>query len=212
MVSKWGEPASGTFNLKVINIYSCQQISEATVARCRRELGLFGSRVMAAKLPDTTKHQLVLDQLANDPCGRRGPRIVKELITNQTGIMLPRFGLHIFAVVFTELQGTWHSEYIRGQMMLQEPEGFATREPTSKKLSRKPLVVLSPHHEWSGDSHDKLTQIGFPIWGIRDVWSGKWLSLWVLSNNQLKNMIAYLYLSLCHQLGGMLNCCSSVHS
>ncbi|KIK33744.1 hypothetical protein CY34DRAFT_65002, partial [Suillus luteus UH-Slu-Lm8-n1] len=62
------------------------KMSEATVARRRRELGLFGSRVMAAKLPDATKRQLVLDQLANDPRGRHGPRIVKELIANQTGI------------------------------------------------------------------------------------------------------------------------------
>jgi hypothetical protein len=61
---------------------------------------------MAAKLPDATKRQLVLDQLADDPRGRHGPRIVKELIANKTGIMLPRFVLHIFAVVFTELQGT----------------------------------------------------------------------------------------------------------
>ncbi|KAG2030973.1 hypothetical protein BDR03DRAFT_936513 [Suillus americanus] len=142
------------------------------------------SRVTAAQLPDATKCQLVLDQLANDPRGRCGPHIMKELIVNQTGLMLPH-------------------DYIREQMMLQEPEGFVTRQPTSKKLSQKPLVVLGPHHEWSGDGHDKLTQIGFPIWGIRDVWSGKWLGIWVLPNNRLKKVITYLYLSLCHQLGGM---------
>jgi hypothetical protein len=101
-------------------------------------------------------------------------------------------------------KGPLHSKYIRDQMMLQEPEGFVARQPTSKKLSRKPLVVLGPHHEWSGDGHDKLTQIGFPIWGIRDVWSGKWLGIWVLPNNRLKDGIAYLYLSLCYQLGGLL--------
>ncbi|KAG2133446.1 hypothetical protein BD769DRAFT_1627428 [Suillus cothurnatus] len=160
------------------------KMSEATVARRRRELGLFGSRLTATQLPEVTKRQLVLDQLADDPSGRRGPRVVKELIANKTGVMLPR-------------------KYIRDQMMLQEPEGFVARQPTSKKLSRKPLVVLGPHHEWSGDGHDKLTQIGFPIWGIRDVWSGKWLGIWVLPNNRLKDGIAYLYLSLCYQLGGM---------
>ncbi|KAG1719911.1 uncharacterized protein EDB91DRAFT_1025807, partial [Suillus paluster] len=93
------------------------KMSEATVARRRRELGLFGSHVTAAQLPDVTKRQLVLDQLANDPYGRRGPCIVKELIVKQTGVMLPH-------------------DYIRDQMMLQEPEGFVTCEPTSKKLSQ----------------------------------------------------------------------------
>ncbi|KAG1884584.1 hypothetical protein F4604DRAFT_1878644 [Suillus subluteus] len=160
------------------------KMSEATVAHRRRELGLFGSRSTAAQLPEVTKRQLVLDQLADDSSGCRGPHIVKELIANKTGVMLPR-------------------KYIRDQMMLQEPEGFVAREPASKKLSRKPLVVLGPNHEWSGDGHDKLTQIGFPIWGIRDVWSGKWLGIWVLPNNHLKSAVAYLYLSLCYQLGGI---------
>ncbi|KAG1736188.1 hypothetical protein EDB19DRAFT_1896103 [Suillus lakei] len=151
------------------------KMSEATVAHCRRELGLFGSCSTAALLPEVTKCQLVLDQLADDPSGRCGPHIVKELIANKTGVMLPH-------------------KYIRDQMMLREPEGFTAHEPSGKKLSQKPLVMLSPHHEWSGHGHDKLTQIGFPIWGICDVWSG---------SNHLKSAVAYLYLSLCYQLGGM---------
>ncbi|KAG1802206.1 uncharacterized protein HD556DRAFT_1429779 [Suillus plorans] len=69
------------------------------------------------------------------------------------------------------------------------------------EATEMPLVVLGPHHEWSGNGHDKLTQIGFPIWVIRDIWSGKWLSIHVLPNNRLKDAIAYLYLSLCYQLG-----------
>ncbi|KAG1834205.1 hypothetical protein EV424DRAFT_1468724 [Suillus variegatus] len=166
------------------------KMSEATVAHCRRELGLFGNCLTAAQLPEVTKCQLVLDQLADDPTGHCGPRVVKELIANKTRVMLLRFG-------------PLHSKYIRDQMMLQEPEGFIVRQPTSKKLSQRPLVVLGPHHEWSGDGHDKLTQISFPIWGICDVWSGKWLGIWVLPNNCLKDAIAYLYLSLCYQLGGM---------
>ncbi|KAG1876215.1 hypothetical protein F4604DRAFT_1581135 [Suillus subluteus] len=160
------------------------KMSEATVACHRRELGLFGSHSTAAQLPEVMKCQLVLDQLADDPSGHHGPCIVKELIANKTGVML----LH---------------KYIRDQMMLQEPEGFVAREPASKKLSRKPLVVLGLNHEWSGDRHDKLTQIGFLIWGICNVWTGKWLGICVLPNNHLKSAVAYLYLSLCYQLGGI---------
>ncbi|SRR6266481_2086425 len=96
-------------------------------------------------------------------------------------------------------------DYVEMEMRLQDPEGFALRDPTAKKKHHVPLVVLGPHYEWSGDGHDKLSAIGYPIWGIRDVWSGKWLGLWVLPNNRLKLAIAYLYLSLVEELGGMYN-------
>ncbi|KAF8574845.1 hypothetical protein K439DRAFT_1649708 [Ramaria rubella] len=65
----------------------------------------------------------------------------------------------------------------------------------TKKPHWVPLVTLGPHYEWSGDGHDKLNAIGFPVWGIRDVWSGKWLGLWVVPNNHLGEVVAYLYLS-----------------
>lgn len=83
-----------------------------------------------------------------------------------------------------------------------DPDGFRIREPTAKKVHREPLVALGIHHEWSCDGHDKLSALGFPIWGIRDKWSGKWLGLWVVPNNRLKLVTAYLYLSLIVLLGG----------
>jgi hypothetical protein len=87
-------------------------------------------------------------------------------------------------------------------MRLHDPDGFKNREPMSKRIVRSQLVSLGPHHEWSGDGHDKLASIGFPIWGIRDKFSGKWLGLWVVPNNRLKDVVAYLYLSLIEELGG----------
>ena|ERR1700722_912268 len=89
-------------------------------------------------------------------------------------------------------------------MLLQDPYGFDVREPSAKKTFRQPLVSIGIHHEWSADGHDKLSAIGFPIWGVRDKWSGKWLGLWVLPNNRLKLAVAYLYLSLIHELGGRI--------
>src|ERR1700683_4579483 len=85
-----------------------------------------------------------------------------------------------------------------------EPDAFAGREPTAKKVPRVALVALGKHHHWSGDGHDKLVKIGFPVWGIRDMWSGKWLGLWTVPDNRLKVTIAYLYLSLVAELGGRL--------
>jgi hypothetical protein len=87
-------------------------------------------------------------------------------------------------------------------MRAQDPEGFSIHDPTAKKVHRVPLVVLGPHYGWSGDGHDKLTAIGFPIWVLHDVWSGKWLGLWVIPNNHLGEAIAFLYLSLIEDLGG----------
>ncbi|KAJ8579873.1 hypothetical protein M405DRAFT_869891 [Rhizopogon salebrosus TDB-379] len=159
-------------------------MSEATVARRRRQFGLLGSSQLTRSLPDSTKRQLVLDQLAQDPLHRRGPRLVREAIVADTGNLLTR-------------------EYMMNEMRQHEPDGFAQREPSRKKISRQPLVSLGPHHQWSGDGHDKLSKIGFPIWAIRDQWSGKWLGMWVVPNNHLKTTIAYLYLSLVYKIGGM---------
>jgi hypothetical protein len=93
-------------------------------------------------------------------------------------------------------------DFVDSEMCLQDPEGFSIRDPTAKRIQRVALVVPGPHYEWSGDGHDKLAAIGFPIWELRDVWSGKWLGIWVLPNNRLKLAIAYLYLSLVEELGG----------
>jgi hypothetical protein len=88
-------------------------------------------------------------------------------------------------------------------MRVQDPDGFAIREPSAgKKVFRVALVSIGPHHEWSADGHDKLSRLGFPIWGICDKWSSKWLGLWVVPNNRLKVAIGYLYLSLVKKLGG----------
>ena len=84
-------------------------------------------------------------------------------------------------------------------MRLQDPEGFSIQDPTAKKVCQVPLAVLGPHYEWSGDRHDKLASIDFPIWVMRDMWPGKWLDIWVLPNNWLKAAIAYL-----EELGGEL--------
>lgn len=62
-------------------------------------------------------------------------------------------------------------------MHLHDPDGFTHQEPAAQKIHHVPLVSLGPHHKWSGDGHDKLSGIGFPIWSLQDKWSGKWLGL-----------------------------------
>ncbi|KAF5391647.1 hypothetical protein D9757_002336 [Collybiopsis confluens] len=159
-------------------------LSAASVTRHKAHWGISASKVTTKHMPELEKRQAVFDEMENDPNGQRGPRVIKERIALNQGIHLTR-------------------KYVTTVMRSQEPDGFQAREPTAKKIKRGVLVCLGPHHEWSGDGHDKLSAIGFPIWGIRDVWSGKWLGLWVVPNNRLKIVIAYLFLLLVHKLGGI---------
>ena len=87
-------------------------------------------------------------------------------------------------------------------MHIQDNEGFQLREPTAKKI---PHVIKNPvgiHEHWSGDGHDKLYNIGFPIWAIVDDATGKWLAGWVVPSNRLGLIIGYLYLCTVEKFGG----------
>jgi len=89
-------------------------------------------------------------------------------------------------------------------MRALDSEAYDACKPTAKRIPWRAIISLGPHHEWSCNGHDKLSAIGFPIWGVWDVWSKMWLGLWVVPNNRLLKPIAYLYLSLIVELGGQL--------
>jgi hypothetical protein len=61
------------------------------VARRRKAIGLKGSHATTKALPDAVKRQYVLDQMAKDPTGMQGPRIIKEGIAHDTGEILSRY-------------------------------------------------------------------------------------------------------------------------
>ncbi|TFK78072.1 hypothetical protein K466DRAFT_507789, partial [Polyporus arcularius HHB13444] len=159
-------------------------IGTATITRRRKLLGLKGSGATTRALPETEKRQLILDQMAKHPTRGLGPRRMKEAIALDSGVQLTR-------------------DYVHQEMRNLDPAGFVQRHPKSKKKHRTVLIVRGPDFEWSCDGHDKLSAIGFPIWGVRDVWSGKWHGIWVVRSNRLKKTIAYLYLRLVKQRGGM---------
>lgn len=64
--------------------------SARTVARHRKTYGLRGSGATTQEMPLPEKRQLVLDELAKDPLGRKGPGAIKEAISLNTGIQLTR--------------------------------------------------------------------------------------------------------------------------
>jgi hypothetical protein len=97
-----------------------------------------------------------------------------------------------------------YRDFVAKTMQMHDPDGFDHQEPTSKRMQHAPIISLGPNTEWSGDGHDKLKEIGFPIYDIHNVASGKWLGLWVVPDNCLGNAITYLYLSLVEELGGIL--------
>ncbi|KAF8308853.1 uncharacterized protein EI90DRAFT_2959957 [Cantharellus anzutake] len=159
-------------------------MSVQTIQHRRKELGLVGSHTTAKKMHSTRETQLVLDQMGKDPNMRRGVRLTHAKIAMETGVHL-------------------RQEHVREIMQQFELEGFEKREPCGKKIRRHPIISVGPGAEWSGDGHDKLKKIGFSIYGIRDIAPGKWLKLKLLPDNRLKETIAYVYLELVEELGGM---------
>ena len=85
----------------------------------------------------------------------------------------------------------------------QDPEGFEFRSPTTKKIQRFPKCPIGINERWSGDGHDKLNKIGIMIWAVVDDATSKWLGAWVVPNNRLGVVVAYLALSLIEEMGGL---------
>lgn len=107
-------------------------LSESSVARRRRALGLYASGVTTRQLPETVKRQLVLTQMSRDPEKKLGPRMIKQLIARETGIHLTRCVKTVF-LLQSPLSGREYRDYIRTEMMKQDPEGFASRDMSVKK-------------------------------------------------------------------------------
>ncbi|KAF8164040.1 hypothetical protein K438DRAFT_1775735 [Mycena galopus ATCC 62051] len=53
------------------------------------------------------------------------------------------------------------------------------------------------------DGHDKLYKIGFPIWMMVDDVTDKILKAWVVPSNRMGDVIAYLFLCLVEEYGGV---------
>lgn len=82
------------------------------------------------------------------------------------------------------------------------PTDFDVRARRSLPLPRSTLNFLGPNHQWSADGHDKLTQIGFPIYAFRDAWSGYVLGARIMPSNRKMIHVLDFYLDLVQQYGG----------
>ncbi|OBZ79570.1 hypothetical protein A0H81_00262 [Grifola frondosa] len=123
-------------------------------------------------------------QMDKDPSRRQGVRTIQQRIAFDSGIHLTR-------------------DFVSHVMHQHDPEGFDQREPTAKKIVRFPKVPIGIHERWSGDGHDKLYKIGFPIWGVVDDATTAWLDAWVVPSNRMGEIIAYCFLCLVEKYKGI---------
>jgi hypothetical protein len=92
-------------------------------------------------------------------------------------------------------------------MHMHDNDAFAGREPVAKRIFRVQKHPIGIHERWSGDGHDKLYKIGFPIWAMVDDATGKWLEAWVVPSNRMGEIVAYLFLCLVEKFEGELWTC-----
>ena len=95
-------------------------------------------------MPQQEAEQLVLDQMDKDPLRRQGVQTIQAKIAFDAEQHLPR-------------------DFVSDIMHTHNDEGFAFRDPSSKKIFRVAKVPIGIHECWAGDGHDKLNKIGFPV-------------------------------------------------
>ena len=83
---------------------------------------------------------------------------------------------------------------------------FSPEEPGAASIKQGPSILIGIHERWSGDGHDKLYKIGFPIWAVVDDATGMWLGAWIIPSNWMGDVIGYLFLCLVEQYCGELFC------
>ncbi|THG92517.1 hypothetical protein EW026_g8404 [Hermanssonia centrifuga] len=88
------------------------QMSDTTVKRRRRELGLVGSKVNAREIPLQQAEQLVLQQLDQDPAKHHGVCTIQAKVAFNSGVHIAR-------------------QTVSDIMHIHAPGGFDKREPTS---------------------------------------------------------------------------------
>ncbi|KAG6915401.1 hypothetical protein DXG01_011655 [Tephrocybe rancida] len=159
-------------------------LSEHGVRMRRATLGFTGGAGTLKLMPALEATQLVLKGMDADPAGRKGVKGMMHHLAMAEGVILPK-------------------KFISDIMHMHDEEGFVRRDPGSKKVCRNAKVPLGVHERWSGDGHDKLYRIGFPIWAVVDDGTTAWLDAWVVPSNRMGVIIGYLFLCLVEKYGGM---------
>lgn len=96
-----------------------------------------------------------------------------------------------------------HRNDVRVLMKELCPEGFIIRHPDFRttKIHNGKVISIGPGEGWSCDGHEKLKQMGYSIYGIRDVW-GKILAYRLVPNARNEHIAEYVYLCAVREAGG----------
>ncbi|KAF9535185.1 hypothetical protein CPB83DRAFT_234812 [Crepidotus variabilis] len=97
-------------------------LCETSVTRRRKKLGYRAGGYTTKTMEEDAKKKLILDQMAKDPKGRLGARMIKEGIFKDTGIHLTR-------------------DYIREAMRQLDPEAYSKRGPRHMKAQRRERLL-----------------------------------------------------------------------
>jgi len=192
----------GVYPISLLLFISQGFLSKRTVERrlqALQAMGLAYTMHTFKKISVAEKRQLLADELAKDSANNRWPRWVWKCL-GLSGIHLPWWMLkHIWESGLTIVSSDWISEAMHNLY----PQGFEQRKPTAKKIWRVPLTAAGPNDEWSMDGNDKSVIHGFAHYGIHDKFSRKYLTLVVVPNNRLKDVIVHIFLETVEKIGGM---------
>lgn len=99
---------------------------------------------------------------------------------------------------------TWYRDIVRAIMKDHFPDGFDQRSRSALNRTRHTATIQSfgPNEQLSIDGHDKLLSIGFPIYGMKDKYSRKWISLATAPSNRTNMVTGYLFLKVVKSLQG----------
>ncbi|EIW72800.1 hypothetical protein TREMEDRAFT_25213, partial [Tremella mesenterica DSM 1558] len=126
--------------------------------------------------------QAMQEEMDQDITNVIGIRAMKHRLTLQ-GFLIPR-------------------DKIYHAMKEYNPNGIASRLPRSRKMVRSPIISIGPNEQWSIDGHDKLASFGIGIYGIRDVYSGRLLSLQAMPSNRRSDDVHCIYINTVVKVGG----------
>ncbi|RXK38653.1 hypothetical protein M231_04060 [Tremella mesenterica] len=159
-------------------------MKRSTLGKYLKTFGLGGSR--RADLDyGATAAAVISHVLEHDPLLKDGPSEVAHQLGQQ--------GIHV------------KRDLVRQAMLDHFNEGFDRRARNAKNKTQHlgVLHAVGPLEEVSIDGHDKLSALGFPIYGMRDKFSRRWLVLKAIPSNRVNRMTGILYLQLVQELGAV---------
>lgn len=71
-------------------IASLTILSDSSVRRRKKKLGLVTSRVTTRQMSEDEKRRLISVQMAKDPKGKLGAKMIKQMIFEEAGVHLTR--------------------------------------------------------------------------------------------------------------------------